>query len=134
MAMTKYKPRLFRDKYLAEPRELFSLSLPLILAQLSHMAMGFVDTVVAGRVSPADLAAVAIGGSVWFPVMLFVADILMAITPIVAQQFGAGNHQAISAALRHGLWIALALGLAGFVLLRNMGWLLELRLLSKICG
>ena len=98
------------------------------------MAMGFVDTVVAGRVSPADLAAVTIGGSVWFPVMLFVADILMAITPIVAQQFGAGNHQAISAALRHGLWIALALGLAGFVLLRNMGWLLELRLLSKICG
>lgn len=124
--MTKQSPRTFRERYFTELRQLISLSLPLILAQLSHMAMGFVDTVMAGRVSPADLAAVAIGSSVWFPVMLFVAGILMAITPIVAQNFGAANHRAIPTALRQGLWIALVLGLGGFLLLRNMAWLLDL--------
>ena len=98
----------------------------MILAQLSHMAIGFVDTVMAGRVSPADLAAVAIGGSIWFPVFFFAAGILMAITPIVAQHFGGANHREIPGVLRQGMWIALALGLGGLLLLRNMGWLLDI--------
>lgn len=125
------QPRTLRTRYFAELRQLTRLSLPLILAQLSHMAMGFVDTVMAGRVSPADLAAVAIGSSVWFPVMLFVAGLLMALTPMVAHHFGAADHHKIPAVLHQGLWIALFLGLGGFLLLRNMEWLLELLKLDK---
>ncbi|WP_049824373.1 MATE family efflux transporter [Desulfurivibrio alkaliphilus] len=124
--MPKPEPSISLAAGLTELRQLWRLSLPLILAQLSHMAMGFVDTVMAGRVSPADLAAVAIGSSVWFPVMLFVAGVLMAITPIVAQLYGAANHDRIPTSLRQGLWMALVLGLGGFLLLGNMEWLLKL--------
>ncbi|WP_431190003.1 MATE family efflux transporter [Desulfurivibrio dismutans] len=50
--------------------------------------------------SPADLAAVTIGGSIWLPVFFFAAGILMAITPIVAQHFGETNHRQIPGLLR----------------------------------
>lgn len=50
-----------------ELRSLFALALPMMIAQLAHTAMGFVDTVMAGRVGPADLAAVALGNSIWVP-------------------------------------------------------------------
>ena len=114
------------SKYIAELRLLIQLSLPLILAQLAQMATGFVDTVMAGRVAPADLAAVAIGSSIWFPASLFAGGILMAITPMVAQHFGGGRDREIPGILRQGLWIALLLGLAGFFFMRNLGWLLDL--------
>ena len=51
-----------------ELRTLFALALPMMIAQLASTAMGFVDTVMAGRVSPHDLAAVALGNSIWVPV------------------------------------------------------------------
>lgn len=129
--MRKEEVQLFLAAYLAELRRLVRLSLPLILAQVAHMAMGFVDTVMAGRVSPADLAAVAIGSSIWFPIVLSAGGILMAITPMVAQHFGGANHQAIPTVLRQGLWIALLIGLGGFLLLRNVEWLLDILNLEK---
>ena len=36
------------------------------------MGMGVLDTVMAGRLSPVDLAGVALGGSVLFPVMIVI--------------------------------------------------------------
>jgi MATE family multidrug resistance protein len=41
-----------------------------MIAQLATTAMGFVDAVMAGRVGPRDLAAVALGNSIWVPVFL----------------------------------------------------------------
>ena len=59
---------------LAEIRALLALATPIIIAQLAHTAMGFVDTLMAGRVSPQDLAAVALGNSIWVPVYLLVGE------------------------------------------------------------
>ena len=64
-----------------ELRTLFALALPMMIAQLASTAMGFVDTVMAGRVSPHDLAAVALGNSIWVPVYLLVSGITLATTP-----------------------------------------------------
>ena len=48
---------------LAEIRALLALATPIIIAQLAYTSMGFVDTVMAGRVSARDLAGVALGNS-----------------------------------------------------------------------
>ncbi len=89
-----------------ELRSLFALALPMMIAQLAHTAMGFVDTVMAGRVGPADLAAVALGNSIWVPIYLLLTGIVLATTPKVAQRFGAGNHQDIGPLVRQALWMA----------------------------
>ncbi|MBW1940606.1 MAG: MATE family efflux transporter, partial [Deltaproteobacteria bacterium] len=86
-----------------ELKSLILLSGPLIAAQISQSAMGFVDTVMAGRVSSVDLAAVAMGSSIWFPVFLFILGILMAVIPSVAQLHGAGKNQEIGFHVRQAL-------------------------------
>ena len=58
-----------------EVRSLLTLALPIMIGQLATTAMGFVDAVMAGRVSPRDLAAVALGNSIWIPVcLLYTSD------------------------------------------------------------
>nr|WP_276583678.1 MATE family efflux transporter [Pseudomonas sp. RIT-PI-AD] len=91
---------------------MFTLALPIMIAQLSHSAMGFVDAVMAGRVSPRDLAAVALGNSIWVPVFLLMTGTLLATTPKVAQRFGAGQLEEIGPLVRQALWLAVATGLA----------------------
>ena len=58
---------------------------PIIGGQLAHTGLSFIDTVMAGKLSAADLAAVAIGGSFWSATGLFFLGVLMALPPSVAQ-------------------------------------------------
>ncbi|MGP3791035.1 MATE family efflux transporter [Pseudomonas sp. B392_1p] len=102
-----------------EVRALLTLATPIIIAQLSTTAMGFVDTVMAGRVSPHDLAAVALGNSIWMPVFLLMTGILLATTPKVARRFGAGQEAEIGPLVRQALWLGLSIGCAAAVLLWN---------------
>lgn len=74
------------QKYFVEARQLLALAIPVILAQVAQTAMGFVDTVMAGGYSATDMAAVAIGTSIWLPAILFGHGLLLALTPVVAQQ------------------------------------------------
>ena len=102
-----------------ELRALLALATPIIIAQLSSTAMGFVDTLMAGRVSPRDLAAVALGNSIWVPVFLLMTGILLATTPKVARHFGAGRDADIGPLVRQALWLGLAVGCGAAVLLWN---------------
>ena len=101
-----------------EVRALLALALPIIVSQVATTAMGFVDAVMAGRVGPRDLAAVALGNSIWVPVFLLMSGILLATTPKVAQRFGADTHSDIGPIVRLALWLAVMTGLcAAFVLI-----------------
>ena len=97
----------------AETRALLALALPMMVAQIAQTATGFVDTVMAGQVGAEDLAAVSIGTSILLTVFLTLSGVVMAVNPLVSQQFGAGEHQAIGATVRQGLWTGLGLGLLG---------------------
>ena len=107
-----------------ELRALITLSGPIIAAQVTQSAMGFVDTVMSGRVSSVDLAAVAIGASIWHPVFLFMLGVLMAVTPSVAHLHGARRPSEIGHHVRQALLLGLALSLALMVPIRHAGPLL----------
>lgn len=94
------------QKFLIEARYLFLLAFPVIVAQISQTATGVVDTVMAGSVSATDMAAVAVGTSIWLPVILFGHGLLLALTPMVAQLNGAGQRQAIAHQVQQGFWLA----------------------------
>jgi MATE family multidrug resistance protein len=79
--------------------------------------MGFVDTVMAGAVSATDMAAVAIANSIWFPVLMLLIGILMAITPIVAQLYGAKKQNQIAQVVQQGIWFVLIIFLPMMALL-----------------
>lgn len=102
------------------------IAYPIVLSQLAQVAMGFVDTIMAGRVSPDDLAAVAIGFSLWLPLFLLCGGILMALTPLGAHACGANDCRGVSALVRQGLWLAFILGIAGAFLLTQVVTIMEL--------
>ncbi len=95
-----------------EMRVSFVLALPLVMSQLSSMAMNIVDTVLAGRHGPTTLAAVGVGSAVWSVVILVSIGVLMAVPPTVSQLNGANRRADIGPVFRQALWLALFLGLA----------------------
>ena len=102
-----------------EARMLLVLAAPIVTAQLAQQALSFVDTVMAGRVSATDLAGVAVGGSIWGPIFLFLYGVLLALTPMVAQLHGAGKTDETGPLARRGIVVALPLALIAILLLRN---------------
>jgi len=94
------------QKYIVEARQLLALAIPVMLAQIAQTSMGFVDTVMAGGYSATDMAAVAIGTSIWLPAILFGHGLLMALTPTVAQLNGSGRRERIAHQIRQGFWLA----------------------------
>lgn len=108
----------------AEAAAILALGAPLVAHNISHMGMQFADTVMAGRLGPVDLAAVAVGGSLWMPVFIFILGLLMALSPTVAQLFGANRQAEIGHYTRQGFWLALFAAAAGMLLLRNTAPLL----------
>lgn len=103
-----------------ECKRILLMALPIVIAQFAQTANGFVDTVMAGRVSPDDLAAVAVGSAIWVPVFLFLVGVMQGLTPFVAQFRGQSDHSAIGAVVQQGLWLAIPLGLLGLITLRSM--------------
>ncbi len=74
-----------------ERKALLGLMLPILATQLAQIGMGTVDTLMSGYVSTRDLAAVAIGTAVWMPVWLFLAGILVALSPLAASMNARAN-------------------------------------------
>jgi MATE family multidrug resistance protein len=89
-------------------------------AQLAQMGMGVTDAIMAGRYGSADLAGVALGGSLLWPIMMLVMGLVQAVTPVVSQLNGARRYSEVGEVIRQGLWMALAGGLVGSLALNNI--------------
>ena len=93
-----------------EIRRLLALAGPLIVNNLTIAGMQFADAVMSGRLGADALAAVAIGGSVWFLGFTICMGMLMAISPIAARHFGARNPQLIGRYTRQGMYLGAVYG------------------------
>ena len=89
-------------------------------AQLFQMGMNITDVIMAGRYSSVDLAGVALGSSVMWPVVILMMGLIQAVTPTVAQLNGAKDYTEIGEMIRQGLWMALIGGLLGSLVLFNI--------------
>jgi Na+-driven multidrug efflux pump len=96
----------FWSRYFALIMPLILLALPLLGAYLALNGMTVVDTIMAGRLSSTDLAAIAVGSSVFIPLILLTFGILMATTPLVAQAVGSGRIEKLSSIVNQATWVA----------------------------
>lgn len=90
-----------------------------MVAQVSQMGMSVVDVVMAGQYGAEDLAGVGLGTGLYWPVMLLLTGTLLAVTPTIAQLYGAGRLAETSAVARQAIWLGAFLGVVVFFVLRN---------------
>jgi MATE family multidrug resistance protein len=87
------------------------------IVQVAIMAMGAVDTIMVGRVSPTDLAAVALGNLYFFGVAVFGMGVLFALDPVISQAVGARDDVDVARGVQRGMVLALLLTLLASALL-----------------
>ena len=109
-----------------EIKKLFQLMLPILVTQFAQAGLGLIDTIMAGHLSPTDLAAIAVGVGLWIPIMLLFSGIMIATTPLVAEANGARDFNNIPTIARQSLWMAFMLGILAMLVLQLMPFLLPL--------
>ncbi len=90
-------------------RRVISLAVPVALGELGWMAMNTVDTIMVGRLGPAAIGAIGIGGSAFYTCAIFGIGLLLGLDTLVSQSFGARNREDCHHSLAQGIYIALLL-------------------------
>jgi len=98
-------------QYVGETRALLKLAVPILTTQLGMMLLGVVDTIMVGHYSDVALAAVALGNIFSWGSMILGMGTLQALDPLVAQAWGAGDREAVSASLQRALILAALMSL-----------------------
>jgi MATE family multidrug resistance protein len=108
-------PTTFRQRFRADARAILVLAGPLIVNNVAVAGMSFTDTLMAGRLSAGDLAAVAVGSAFHIFFYLTGLGVLMAMSPLVAHAYGAGQNQRMGHLTRQALWLSQLIALAMIV-------------------
>ncbi|PJG86592.1 MATE family efflux transporter [Conservatibacter flavescens] len=93
------------SEYQEQAKKLVAIAIPILLAQIAQNSMGLVDTIMAGRVSSADMAAISVGASIWLPLVLFGHGLLLALPPTISYLNGSGQRHRIAHQVRQGIWL-----------------------------
>lgn len=102
---------ILSPRFVLESRRLISLAWPLLIAQITQMLMGVVDTIMAGHYSATDMAAVALGFSIIIPLQCFIQGLALAIPPILSRLHGNGQTNQVAHAAQQAGYLLFAISL-----------------------
>ena len=109
MPMNKSSSTLTRSPIHREVTAFLTLAIPLAGVQLSQAAIGFVDTLMMGRMGLETLAAGGLA-TLTFSVFLYTATgVVMGVSPIVATAYGGGYKQQIERVVGQGCLLVIGL-------------------------
>lgn len=89
-----------------ELRAMVSLAVPVVLSELGWMAMGFVDTMMVGRLGPAAIGAVALGNAICYTPSIFGIGLMLGLDTLVSQAYGREDHDECHRWLAQGVYLA----------------------------
>ena len=93
--------------FVKELKTISLLAWPLLIAQVTQTLMGVSDTIMAGRYSATDMAAVAIGFGFALPIIVFIQGITLALPPIISRFNGAKQLDKVANATQQVMWLSL---------------------------
>lgn len=106
-----------RVGWLHDLRRIVTLAWPVLIGQLAVLAFSTLDTLMVARHSAADLAALAVGGSAYVTIFIGLMGVVLAVSPITGQLYGAGRLHDAGRELQQAIWLALGLSVIGCALL-----------------
>lgn len=86
------------------------LAYPVIVGMLGHTVVQLIDNIMVGQLGTAELASVSLGNSFVFVAMSLGIGFSTAITPMIAESFGAKNKNKVRYIFVHGLILCFGLG------------------------
>jgi MATE family multidrug resistance protein len=98
-------------------RRIAPLAWPVFVGQVAVIAFSTVDTVMVARTSAIDLAALAVGASVYISIFVGFMGTVLAVGPIAGQLYGAGKLHESGHEAQQAMWLGLALAVPGCLLL-----------------
>lgn len=93
------------------------LAWPVFIGQIAVIAFSTVDTALVARFDTADLAALAVGMSVYITVFVGLMGVVLAISPIAGQAYGARRLADAGDAVHTAVWLALGCAALGSLVL-----------------
>ena len=103
-----------------ELKKFFQLAIPLVSAQLAQSLTGFFDTLMMGRLGGKTLAAGGLASLTFSALLFSTSGLVMAVTPKIAQAYGAGNKNRIENIARQGLWLVVFLTIPAIIAIANL--------------
>lgn len=100
-----------KSKVRNEIAKLWQIAWPVLIGQLATVGMAVSDVAMTGHLSSQDLAAVALGASLWSIILVSVMGIMIAINAVVAHEVGASAYDKIPHIMRQSMWMAFGVGL-----------------------
>ncbi len=123
--------------FLHEMRALLRLAGPIVVGQLGGIAMNTTDTIMVGPLGAQSLAAAGLGNAIFMSLLMVCTGMLMGMSPLVSQAFGAGDRRECRRVMVQGLWLAALLAvpmtvipLFGLPIARALGQPEEVSLLA----
>lgn len=109
----------------AEIRESLRLAIPLASAQVAQAATGFVDTVMMGALGQETLASGGLATITFTTLLVAATGIVIGVSPLVAEAYGAGYKERIQQLTHQGLWLSLLVTVPVMLLLGQMDSLMQ---------
>ena len=109
--MNNSSSRLMQSPIYREGTEFLKLAIPLIGVQLAQAAIGFVDTLMMGRMGLETLAAGGLAALTFGVFVHTATGITMSVSPIVATAYGAGDKHQIERVVQQGCLLVIGLSI-----------------------
>jgi len=103
-------------RFFSELGVLANLAWPLLIAQITQTLMGVADTIMAGRYSSTDMAAVAIGFGISLPMLIFIQGICLALSPVIARFDGAKQPHNVANQVMQMMYLSVLMALVALLL------------------
>lgn len=100
-----------RSTLWSDVRRVGALAVPVVFAELGWMGMNVVDTMMVGRLGPAAIGAIGIGGGAFYTFAVFGMGLLLGLDTLVSHAHGAGDREDCHHSLAQGVYLALFLTL-----------------------
>ncbi len=108
---------LARMSLFIESRQTLKLAFPLVIGQVSQMLLGVADTVMIGKLGVTELAVLTFANSLFYVPFVFGIGVLTSISVFTAGAKGSNDEAAGRASCRHGMYVAVVLGILLFLLM-----------------
>ena len=103
---------------------LYRLAWPVLVAQLATISMMAIDTIVVGHAGTDNLAALAVGASIYVSLALALSGVVQAVLPGVAHRLGKSDNAGAAHMIRQAFWLVILLAVIGDLLLLFPGWMI----------